>query len=98
MKKVKLMLELNMSIHELIEMIKIEGEVVEFNNSSLEMPNDKYVERIVLFHDDTYWLVYAIFDNSSEHPYWEDMQDFKSANQARSYYNELTNLQIHHEQ
>jgi hypothetical protein len=91
MKKFRLMIELNMPIHELIEMIKLRGKVVELNDSIFGIQNDKYVERVILFFNNVFWVTYAIYDNYNEQCYWEDLQDFISENQARIYYNDLIN-------
>lgn len=93
MRKIRLLIELDMTIHELIERIKSRGEVVELNESILGIPNDKYVERVILLYEDIYWVIYAVYDNFINKCYWEDMEDFESENKARIAYNELTELQ-----
>lgn len=92
MRKVRLLLELNMTIHELIEWIKLRGEAVELQDSIFGIPNDKYIERVIIFHDNTYWVIYAIYDNFLERCYWEDMNDFDSEETAQIAYNELVQL------
>jgi len=92
MKKVRLLLELNMTIHELIEWIKLRGEAVELQDSVFGIPNDKYIERVIILWDNTYWVIYAIYDNFLERCYWEDMNDFDSEETAQIAYNELVQL------
>ncbi|SNR24932.1 hypothetical protein [Flavobacterium sp. ov086] len=92
MEKVRLLLELNMTIHELIEWIKLRGEAVELQDSIFGIPNDKYIERVIILYDNTYWVIYAIYDNFLERCYWEDMNDFDSEETAQIAYNELVQL------
>lgn len=98
MRKFRLMIELNMTINELIRMITLKGEPVESNENVFGIPNDKYVERAIVLHDNVFWVVYAILDNYIQRCYWEDIQDFATENQARIYYDGLTNLQDNDEQ
>jgi hypothetical protein len=92
MKKVRLLLELNMTIHELIESIKLRGEAVELQDSVFGIPNDKYIERVIILWDNTYWVIYAIYDNFLQKCYWEDMDDFDSEEKAQIAYNGLIQL------
>jgi hypothetical protein len=80
------------TIHELIEMIKLHGEVVEINNSVLTLPNDKFAERALLLFNGLYFVTYVICDNFEERCPWEDIAVFRTELTARANYNSL--LQI----
>lgn len=63
-----------MTIHEFIDMIKRKGEVVTLKNNVFGISDDKYVERVVLFFDDHYFVTYMVLDDYILKCYWEDAE------------------------
>jgi len=76
-----------MTIHERIEIIKLKGENVEYG--ILSLPNDKYMERFIIFFEDRYYLIFEILDTFEDTFYYEDISDFDEENTARDQYDNL---------
>lgn len=70
-----------MTIHELIEMMKLKGIVCEFGIISLF--NDKYAEWALILFEDEYYVTYSVLDNYEDICYFEDIKDFENEFQAR---------------
>jgi hypothetical protein len=81
----------NMTIHELIEMIKLRGELIETEDNVFGIPNDRYVERAIILFENTYYVTYAILDNFADICYYESMDDYNREFQARNEYDKLLN-------
>jgi hypothetical protein len=86
-----LMGEMNLSYPEAIEMIKLQGEVVETDESIFGITQNKFVERAIIIYRNYYWTVFSICDDYAEIFYYEEVKSFNSLNSAENYYYNLTN-------
>ncbi|MFV8324498.1 hypothetical protein [Flavobacterium sp. ZS1P14] len=81
-----------MTIHELIEMIKL-GNVFPSEFGILSLPNGKYAERAMILFEDKYFVTYTVLDNHLDIFYHEDIDVFDRESQASVFYQNLeTNL------
>ena len=78
-----------LTIHELIEFIKLRGEVINTENSVFGIENDKYIERALLCYDGNYFVTYSILDNFIDRCYFEDMAEYDNEYSATVGYNNL---------
>jgi hypothetical protein len=81
----------NMTIHELIEMIKLQGELIELENNVFGIPNDRYGERAIILFENRYYVTCAILDNFADICYYENIEVYNREFQARTEYNNLLN-------
>lgn len=79
----------NMTIHQLIEMIKLKGEAIELNGSVFGLPDEKYGERVIILFENRYYVTYTILDNFIEKVYHEDITIFENESKARDNYDDL---------
>lgn len=86
-----LMREMNLTFPEAIEMIKLQGEVVETDESIFGITQNKFVERAIIIYRNYYWVVYSICDDYAEIFYYEGVESFNSLTRAERYYYNLTN-------
>gem|GEM_PF-5060594 len=84
-----MMIRLNLSINELTEKIKLQGEIIETEETVFAIPNNKYVDRRIIYYDEVFWVVYSILDDYEEKCYWEDMEEYNSEQSALTRYHEL---------
>lgn len=77
----------NLTIHELIEIIKLRGESLEYG--ILSIPNNKYIERFLILFEYKYYVIYEILDTFEDICHHEDIIDFVNENEARIQYNNL---------
>ncbi|BCY29693.1 hypothetical protein [Flavobacterium okayamense] len=76
-KKIKIMLENNFTISQLIEFLKNKGIGIITNESSvLGLPKNKYIERYILEYDNSFWLIYSIIDNFEDKCYYTDVEEY----------------------
>ena len=80
-----------LNIYQFIEMIKKRGEVI--IHDPVGIPYDKYIERALLIHDNSYYVTYMVLDNYMEECYWEDIEVFTTEIEARAFYNQLAEYQ-----
>jgi hypothetical protein len=79
----------NMTIHKLIEMIKLKGEPLELKDNVFSIPNGKYGERAIILFEDRYYVTWEILDQIVEKSYLEDLVVFDKEFQARVKYDNL---------
>ncbi|KOS07216.1 hypothetical protein AM493_15115 [Flavobacterium akiainvivens] len=89
MSKLKLIIDLDLPIKELIEVIKLQGDVIETEENIFGVSNNKYVDRRIIYYDKVFWVIYSILDNYEDKCYWEDMEGYSSEQLALIGYNEL---------
>lgn len=77
------------TIHEFIEMIKLQGELIENNGSVLQLPNNQFAERAIIFFDSRFYVTYIVLDTLEETVHWEDIKVFEFEWQARDFYDAL---------
>ena len=76
-----------MTIHELIEMIKLRGEALEYD--ILSLPKDKYCERANILFEDRCFVICEVLDNYEDICHYEDIALFENEFEARIYYDNL---------
>lgn len=80
-----------MTIHELIDMVKTKGAPLNLEGNVISLPNDKYGERAVILFEDRYFVTNTILDSYLDVCHYEDMEVYNSETQAQIAYNNLLN-------
>lgn len=77
------------TIYDFITLIKLQGEPLENTYGILELPNNKFIERVIIFFQDVFYVTYIVSDTFEEIVYWDEIEGFEHEWQARDYYNDL---------
>lgn len=77
------------TIHKFIEMIKLQGELLENTNGILELPNNKFAEIAIIFFLNAFFVTYTVSDTFEDIVHWDEIDAFEYEWQARDLYNDF---------